>query len=170
MIGKGGVNGVPLGAVSAKTAREAWRAMQDLLFTDGPSRMHAACAVASVPPGVLKTLLYLNADEPTAMRDIAAYFGVDASYVTSLVDELENNGLAERRPHPTDRRVKTIALTAKGIEAQRRAQELMWEPPASFGALTQAEQTELARLLRKLADADGELKSSRVLAAGRQRA
>lgn len=136
--------------------------MQDLIIGEGPGRMQSACAMAHVPPGVLKTLIHLSPDAPTPMRDIATHFGVDSSYVTSLVDELENNGLAERRPHPTDRRIKTIALTAKGLEAQRSIQELMWEPPACFAALSESEQTQLARLLRKLVDAESALKKAAV--------
>lgn len=158
MSGHHDPNDVPSPVVSAETAREAWRRMQDLIIGEGPGRMQSACAMAHVPPGVLKTLIHLSPDVPTPMRDIANYFGVDSSYVTSLVDELENNGLAERQPHPTDRRIKTIALTPKGIEAQRSIQELMWEPPAFFQALSESEQAQLARILDKLIVAEAALK------------
>jgi hypothetical protein len=36
------------------------------------------------------------------------------------------------------------------VEARRRAAELMYEPPASFGALTAAEQRQLRDLLKKV--------------------
>ena len=54
------------------------------------------------------------------MSTLADAWKCDASNVTWLVDRLEEHGLAERRPHPTDRRVRTVALTRKG--AQMRAQ------------------------------------------------
>jgi len=147
--------------VSAETAREGWRMMQQLILNgEARGRMQTACDMTGVPPGVLKTLVHLAPDVPTPMRDIATFFGVDSSYVTSLVDDLEANGLAERRPHPTDRRVKTIVLTPKGIEARERIHELMWEPPGCFAALSDAEQAQLLRLLRKLTDADPMLKGS----------
>ena len=116
--------------------------------------MQTACAMTGVPPGVLKTLIHLSPGAAIPMREIAQHFGVDSSYVTTLVDDLEANGLAERRPHPTDRRVKTIVLTPKGIEARRRIEELMYQPPTCFGALSDAELAQLRRLLDKLAAAD----------------
>jgi DNA-binding MarR family transcriptional regulator len=120
-------------------------------------RMMDACAVAGVPPGVLKMLIHLDPEDATAMRDLASHFGVDASYVTSLVDDLERSGLAERRPHPTDRRVKTIALTPKGVEVRDRVAQVMGEPPACLAALSAAEQRMLRELLAKAVAADAVL-------------
>jgi len=135
--------------------------MHSLLFEgEGRSRMQTACAMTGVPPGVLKTLIHLSPGAAIPMREIAQHFGVDSSYVTTLVDDLEANGLAERRPHPTDRRVKTIVLTPKGIDARQRIEELMYEPPKCFAALSVTEGTQLQRLLRKLAAADPSLASS----------
>ena len=53
----------------------------------------------------------IQPDESKPMKVLAAQWRCDASYVTSLVDGLEQRGLVERRLHPTDRRAKTIALT-----------------------------------------------------------
>jgi len=135
--------------------------MHSLLFEgEGRSRLQAACAMTGVPPGVLKTLIHLSPDAAIPMREIAQHFGVDSSYVTTLIDDLEANGLAERRPHPTDRRIKTIALTSKGIAARQRIEELMYDPPKCFAALSETEQAQLQRLLRKLAAADPSLTPS----------
>jgi DNA-binding MarR family transcriptional regulator len=131
-----------------------------LLEGEGRSRMQAACAATGVPAGVLKTLIHLSPDAASPMRDIAQHFGVDSSYVTTLVDDLEANGLAERRPHPTDRRVKTIVLTAKGIEARKQIEELMFDPPTCFAALSETERVQLLRVLRKLVAADPALSPS----------
>ena len=48
------------------------------------------------------------------MRDVAEGMGYDASHITALVDQLEARELVERRPDPTDRRVKRIVVTPKG--------------------------------------------------------
>jgi len=150
--------GVRWATVGEGAARESWRTMHSLLLEgEGRSRMQAACAVTGVPPGVLKTLIHLSPDAAIPMREIAQHFGVDSSYVTTLVDDLEANGLAERRPHPTDRRIKTIVLTPKGIEARQQIEQLMYEPPKCFAALTPTEQAQLLRLLRKLVAADPSL-------------
>jgi DNA-binding MarR family transcriptional regulator len=143
--------------MSSTAGREAWRTIFRLLF-DGEihDRMGRACSAAGISPGMMKTLFRLQPGEAVPMRDLAGYWGCDASYVTSLVDALEERGLAERRPHPTDRRVKMIVLTEEGIAARERAFEVLYEPPASFSALTSAEQRQLRDLLRKVADADAE--------------
>jgi len=91
------------------------------------------------------------------MRDIADSFGCDASYVTNLVDGLEEKGYAKRQPHPTDRRVKTIVLTKRGFAAKEKALAVLHEPPASFGALSAAEQRTLRDLLRTIVGADESL-------------
>ena len=59
------------------------------------------------------------------MRDLAEYFRCDPSYVTSLVDGLESAGLAERRSHPTDRRVKMVALSHSGVDALAQARKIL---------------------------------------------
>ena len=132
------------------------------LVFDGEAhgRMHEVCQFSGLSPGLMKTLLQLSADDPRAMRDLAVRWGCDASYVTALVDGLEERGLAERRPHPTDRRVKTVALTAKGTRARARMLARLGEPPPAFSALTEDEQEQLRDLLCKVADADARLAPS----------
>lgn len=148
--------------MTTEAGREAWRTMQRLLFDgEGHGLMHDAGKAVGGPPSLVKALLHLSSGEPLAMRDLADHWGCDASYVTSLVDGLEQNGMAERRPHPTDRRVKTVVLTARGAEAKARVLEVMSRPPSAFGALSAQEQTQLRDLLRKVAEADPVLATSR---------
>ena len=136
--------------------------MLDLLFSGQVHGcMQKACGAVGLSPGALKTLFKLQPGEGIPMRDLADQWGFDASYVTSLADALEERGLVERRPHPTDRRVKMLVLTAKGVEARERAQQLLNEPPPSFAALTVAERRQLRDLVRKVADADPALATKR---------
>ena len=78
--------------------------------------------------------------------------GIDPGSMVAVIDELEGMGLAERRPHPEDRRAHTIFLTDPGREtlarARTRAAELQRE---LFSALTAEERRTLHTLLRKLA-------------------
>ena len=69
-------------------------------------------------------------------------------------DGLEEQGLATRQPHPTDRRVRTVVLTDQGAEAREKVQQVMWAVPEVFSALTAAEQRQLRDLVRKLVDAE----------------
>jgi DNA-binding MarR family transcriptional regulator len=48
--------------------------------------------------------------------DLANDLGITTSAATSLVDRLEQHGIAERYNHPRDRRRMLVRLTAKGQE------------------------------------------------------
>jgi DNA-binding MarR family transcriptional regulator len=147
--------------VTNQAGREAWRLLQSLLFDgEGHGRLAEVCQAMDIPPSLVKALIHLSPDQGRPMREMAEHFSCDASYITSLVDGLEKKGLAERRPSPIDRRVKTVVLTAHGKAAQADLFEMMWEPPKSFNALTGAEQRQLRDLLRKVADADETLQAS----------
>jgi len=61
-------------------------------------------------------LTMLKPDEPQAMRALSDYFMCDASTVTGLVDRMEARQLITRSNHPTDRRVKLLALTDEGLK------------------------------------------------------
>ena len=134
--------------------------MQRLLMEgESHGRMGQACRAVGGPPSLVKALMHLSPDEPRPMRDLADHWGCDASYVTSLADSLEEQGLAERRAHPTDRRIKTLVLTAKGADARNQVVALLREPPPAFAALTDDEQATLRDLLEKVAGADEVLRT-----------
>ena len=138
-----------------EAAGDAWQAMYELVFErEGQQRLHEACDLTGLSPGVLKTLLQLTVDQPMAMRDLADRFHCDPSYVTSLVDGLESAGLAERRSHPTDRRVKMVALSPSGVDVLARVRKVLGEPPESFSALNVDELRRLRSLLVKLVERD----------------
>ncbi len=69
--------------------------------------------------------LLMTLDEPVSMRDVAAGMGYDASHITALVDQLEARDLVERRPDPTDRRVKRIVATPKGDALRDQMEDLL---------------------------------------------
>jgi DNA-binding MarR family transcriptional regulator len=147
--------------MSTQAARDAWSSMH-ALFMEGEAhdRVHRICAELDLSPPLLKAFVHLGADPDgpgVRMGDLAGHWGCDASYVTAIVDGLEERGLAERRLHPTDRRVRTIVLTPEGRARRERALELLSQPPSAFEALTGAEQRQLRDLLGKLTAADPEI-------------
>jgi DNA-binding MarR family transcriptional regulator len=85
------------------------------------------------------------------MSDLKEELGVTATNITALVDSLEEDGLVQRRPHPTDRRATVIELSAKakgelalGCNTYKdRVAEL-------FSDLTDSECRELAKTLDRL--------------------
>jgi DNA-binding MarR family transcriptional regulator len=137
-----------------KAGREAWRAIYTLILGQGHDRLTETSAAVGISPGMLKTLFHLEPGVGVPMRDLAGHWKCDASYVTNLTDMLEDRGLVERRPHPTDRRVKMIVLTDRGIAVRATAFDRLSEPPPSFGVLTAAEQRQLRDLLLRVTEAD----------------
>lgn len=57
---------------------------------------------------------------PLTMRELAHRMACEASNVTFVVDKLEVGGMVERMPHPDDRRVRLVGLTAAGKAARSR--------------------------------------------------
>ena len=72
-------------------------------------------------PARFQLLQALDQDQPCSMVDLAERLSVTKRNITTLVDGLEEEGLAERSPHPTDRRSKLVALTQKGEVTFRQA-------------------------------------------------
>jgi DNA-binding MarR family transcriptional regulator len=56
-------------------------------------------------------------DGEHTQRELADLVGLDKTTMVVTVDELERAGLAERRPSPTDRRARIIAVTETGRKA-----------------------------------------------------
>lgn len=139
----------------AADARRAWLAISRLFFSgETQDRFHHACAAAGLPhPGSLKALFSIDAEAAPPMRTVARHLGCDASYVTALVDALEDLGYVTRRPSDTDRRVKLVELTDAGRKAKARALEVVLAPPRSLEGLSAAELRTLAQLLERVASA-----------------
>jgi DNA-binding MarR family transcriptional regulator len=57
--------------------------------------------------------------------EIARMIGVDKTTMVVTLDELERDGLAERRPSSKDRRARVIAVTAKGKAMVRKSTEVV---------------------------------------------
>lgn len=141
------------------TASEAaWRSILELVGWGGNHRPRfpTVATELDLAPKQLGLLVRLEPGEQKPMRVLGESIFCDASYTTDLVDRLEARGLLERRPDPSDRRVKLIALTAEGERCRARAIELLYEPPAGFAELTGDEIETLARLLGRASAAAGQ--------------
>lgn len=62
-------------------------------------------------------LPYLSIDGGTRLTELARRAGVTKQAVGPLIEELEAEGVVERRPDPEDGRAKQIYFTARGREA-----------------------------------------------------
>src|SRR3954467_6445250 len=109
-------------------ADEAWRLISAVVMVR-KEEFPALAASFGLNPGALHALLQLDPDSPQSMSSLAGAWKCDASNVTWLVDRLEEHGLAERRAHPTDRRVRTVALTRKGVRVRAEIEAKLYEAP-----------------------------------------
>lgn len=90
-------------------------------------------------------------------QEIGADSGVDPSTMVATLDALEARGLAERRPHPDDRRKRSVYLTPAGEQMLREGRKLAAAIGKEvFAPLTADERKQLHSLLRKLSGLDAD--------------
>jgi DNA-binding MarR family transcriptional regulator len=112
-------------------------------------------------PNDAKALSTLDPTDGKPMRALAEAWGTDASNATWVVDRLERQGLAERRTTASDRRVKLVVLTARGVKTRDEILRAFHEPPAELLALDRPDLQALGEILGKLAAGDPALGESR---------
>jgi DNA-binding MarR family transcriptional regulator len=108
-------------------------------------------------PREFGVLSVLAANPGITQHGIGQHAGVDPSTMTATLDHLEELGIAERRPHPEDRRKRAVYLTPKGEEALREGRKLARTIGKEvFAPLDPEERKQLHALLRKLSGLDDE--------------
>jgi DNA-binding MarR family transcriptional regulator len=111
------------------------------------SKVHFVEAIAALGFTAPQAFALRTLHDPCPMRDLADVLGHDPSYITGLIDQLEERGLVERRPDPTDRRVRLLVVTEEGRRAQERIDDAMFGHLPVLDALTRAQRVQLRDLL-----------------------
>ncbi|CAL9443579.1 Transcriptional regulator SlyA [Streptomyces sp. enrichment culture] len=88
------------------------------------AELAANLADLGITPRAHRVLAKARLGELTQSQ-IAEATGLDKTTMVVLTDHLEREGLAERTPSPSDRRVKILVLTDKGRRLVRRSQEIV---------------------------------------------
>jgi DNA-binding MarR family transcriptional regulator len=123
--------------------------MFDELMRSAPRRTRSLTS-RGLTPNDSRALHSLTAGEGLPMRSLAAAWGCDPSNATWIVDRLEALDLAERRAAPEDRRVKLVALTARGERTKAELMDEFYQPPPELAALERADLEKLLEILSKL--------------------
>ena len=123
----------------------------ELFEAEKPSFFHRMDKfdVSPMDVGILKEL---GDREPVPMGDLAVCRNHDRSSVTRFVDRLVQKGWVERRELPSDRRVKTLSLTAEGRSVRERILAALSVAPESVAELPKADQERLVAILEKAID------------------
>ena len=98
----------------------------------------------------------LRGTQPSQLA-LANHLGIDRTVMTYLVDDLEREGLVERRANPADRRQRLVVATEEGLALVERACRRVVEAQDELlGTLGADERVALRRLLNKAAVATGQ--------------
>jgi DNA-binding MarR family transcriptional regulator len=84
----------------------------------------AGLGLAGLHMGALATI---DRAGPMSQQQLGEHLRKDRTSVVAIVDELEREGLVERRRNPDDRRAYALEVTDKGRDWVERAQPVMTE-------------------------------------------
>jgi DNA-binding MarR family transcriptional regulator len=111
-------------------------------------RFNEALRPAGLTNEQFSLLMALNRPAPASMHEVAGLLGADRTTLTAALNPLMRRGLARTRPDSKDRRVRRIALTAKGHARLAAAMPIWTETHGALEAELGA--TGSARLRRDL--------------------
>jgi DNA-binding MarR family transcriptional regulator len=133
------------------TAEEAFERLRRIAFEgEIMPRVRALGISIGLAPAVIKTLMRLYKADGITMGDMARDMGCDPSYITALVDDLDERGLARRESAPYDRRVKIIVMADAGRALAEEIDATLAVPPAGFAVLSEFELRQMRDLLDKV--------------------
>jgi MarR family transcriptional regulator, 2-MHQ and catechol-resistance regulon repressor len=98
--------------------------------------------------------LYHNRDEPLTPAELSDDVGLTRSAMTSALDPLEKLGYTVREPHPKDRRMVAIVLTASGHGSiEKQLPERYRKLSRVMNILSASERAVLLRTYKKVLEA-----------------
>jgi DNA-binding MarR family transcriptional regulator len=99
-------------------------------------------------------LSLLSAEGPLSQQRLGTRQGVDRTTMVAVIDNLEREGLVERRRNADDRRAYSLHATARGRRVLRRAREAAERAEDDFLApISAGDRRRLKQLLRRLLSA-----------------
>lgn len=120
-------------------AQELWALVVELLG-GWEDRMNQASESAGLSPVSAWALIQLDPDHAISQKELAKRLHCNPSTVVDPTDRLEEKGLVIRRPHPPDRRVNVLTVTARGRQVRDQLIARLFEPPDSLRKLSVSEQ------------------------------
>lgn len=134
---------------SDESAALVWRLIFDFFMRSAPERTESL-RQRGLTPNDARALSSLDASQGRPIGELARQWGSDPSNTTWVVDRLEKAGLVERRAAPEDRRVKLVALTAKGRQTRDELMAEFRRPPQEIAALDTDDLVALERIFTKM--------------------
>jgi MarR family transcriptional regulator, lower aerobic nicotinate degradation pathway regulator len=123
------------------------------LWRASHTRIADALASIGLTTALFGLLNILGARDGAIQSELGAAMGVDPSTMVSLIDQLEQAGLAKRRQCPTDRRAREVTITPKGRRLLERGRRMALQVEDEvLGGLAPADRRDLLALLRRALD------------------
>ncbi|MCJ0870705.1 MarR family winged helix-turn-helix transcriptional regulator [Streptomyces sp. AP-93] len=114
------------------------------------TRMKKALSAAGLTPRHAMTLTYLDGG-PIGQRALAERLEVDPSVLVGILNDLEGDGLVERRRDPADRRRHNVAITDAGTAALAKTNAALDAVELGlFAGLSDRDQDALRSLLDRI--------------------
>jgi DNA-binding MarR family transcriptional regulator len=96
-------------------------------------------------------LLTLTEEPIRTQAALADSIKADRSRIITVLDDLQDRGLIDRRPDPDDRRARLLALTAQGMQLRNTAQTaIQTREERMLAVLSPRARTEFLRTLQLL--------------------
>ena len=120
------------------------------LWRASHTRTAEALASIGLTPALFGLLNVLGERDGAIQQELGSAMGIDPSTMVSLLDDLEGDGLAKRRPRPTDRRAREVVITPKGRRIVEQGRSLARDVEDDvLKGLGSTERRQLLRLLRQ---------------------
>ncbi|WP_197435116.1 MarR family winged helix-turn-helix transcriptional regulator [Nitratireductor arenosus] len=108
-------------------------------------------AAFGITPQQFSLLAIVERNPGSRQSLLARARGLDKSTLVPMIDRLERDGMVERRPLATDRRIRTIWITERGKDILAEAIPAVQDGDRAIGLnLSEAEHQEFRRLLEKV--------------------
>lgn len=126
----------------------SWLALTEIVRGDD-RRKQVSDALGGMSYVRVKALRYLLDGAKTG-RELATQLATDPPFVSVIVDDLEERGYVDRKPHPDDRRRKLVELTPAGVKAAKAANRILSTPPPALRALPPQDRAAFERIVAAL--------------------
>ena len=136
----------------AQLAHELRAASGDLLAAERRLRSRDPQRPGALSYAQVRALVMLDDAEQVTAGQLAKAADLTPASVTALLDQLEQQGMVERRRDPSDRRVVVVSLTPSGREllAEKRVRwRSRWEE--AMEGFSDADLTAAAAVMRAMA-------------------
>jgi DNA-binding MarR family transcriptional regulator len=114
-------------------------------------RLRQALGAAGLNPRHGATLMRLGQAGATSQQELIEALAVDPSALVAILNDLERDGLVQRRRDPADRRRHIVEITPAGTRAIRAVEQAIAEVEQdAFTDLDETEITQLQQLLSRV--------------------